>query len=72
MFVPKKNKTSMHGEIFIMKWKKSLLITFELSLTQNGFKINSAHTKPERNPTFEMPKVLCPFAGSCLHLSHYI
>lgn len=47
MFVPKKNKTSMHGEIFIMKWKKSLLITFELSLTQNGFKINSAHTKPE-------------------------
>lgn len=55
-----------------MKWKNSLLITIDLSLTLNVFKFNSAHTKPKRNATFEMPKVLCSCAGSCLLRSYYI
>lgn len=55
-----------------MKWINSLLITFYLSLTLKGFNINSAHTKSEGNATCEMPKVLCPCAGSCLLRSYYI
>lgn len=49
MFVSRKNKSSMHSEIFIMKWKKNLLTTAKLLLALKGFKINSAHTKPKGN-----------------------